>query len=172
MLPIREKSNLNRLVQSHHLRDKTMSCCLSLVSAVIPSICDWKATHTRPLLLNWTNELRILRKRKHCINNLSDMRQVSEFSTIQMPGIFTLRPQRMAGRPRGRSSSWSKVSNFLIGSEAHPGSYPIGIGASFAGGKAACAWSSPITSRADAKKTDLYIHSPYDFMLKCLVDQA
>jgi hypothetical protein len=43
-----------------------------------------------------------------------------------------------------------RVKNFLhvvqTGSEAHPASYPLGSGGSFLGGKAAEAWSWPLTS--------------------------
>jgi molybdopterin biosynthesis enzyme len=55
-----------------------------------------------------------------------------------------------AGRLRGRSSSPSRVKNFLhvaqTRSGAHPTSYPMDTGGSFSGGKAAGAWSWPLTS--------------------------
>jgi hypothetical protein len=55
-----------------------------------------------------------------------------------------------AGRPRGRSSSPSRVKNFLhvtqTGSWVHPTSYPIGTRGSFPKGKAVEAWSWPLTS--------------------------
>jgi hypothetical protein len=47
--------------------------------------------------------------------------------------------QRLAGRPRGRSSRPSRVKNFLrvvqTGYEVHPASYPMGTGGSFPAGK-------------------------------------
>jgi hypothetical protein len=54
------------------------------------------------------------------------------------------------GRLRGRSSSPGKVKNLLhivqIGSGVHPASYPIDTAGSFPVGKAARAWSWPLTS--------------------------
>jgi hypothetical protein len=44
----------------------------------------------------------------------------------------------------------------------HPTSYPMGTGGSFPGGKAAGAWSWPLTSSyfRGQENVDLYIHSP------------
>jgi hypothetical protein len=50
------------------------------------------------------------------------------------------------GRPTDRSSSRSRVKNFLWGSGVHPTSYPMDTGGSFSGGKVTGAWSWPITS--------------------------
>jgi hypothetical protein len=55
-----------------------------------------------------------------------------------------------SGRPNGRSSSPGRGKNFLhivqTGSLAHPASYPMARGGYFPGGKAAGAWSWPLTS--------------------------
>jgi hypothetical protein len=43
----------------------------------------------------------------------------------------------------------------------HPASYPMGTGGKFPGGKAAGAWSWPLTSKCRGQENvDLYIHSP------------
>jgi hypothetical protein len=52
---------------------------------------------------------------------------------------------------RGRNLNHSKVKNFLshviqTGSGLHPASFPMSTGSSFSGGKAAGAWSWPLTS--------------------------
>jgi hypothetical protein len=60
----------------------------------------------------------------------------------------------------------SRLHVVQTGSGAHPTSYPIGTGFSFPGGKAAGAWSWPLTSIhcRGQENMNLYIHSPYAFM--------
>jgi hypothetical protein len=64
-----------------------------------------------------------------------------------------------AGRPKDRSSSLSKVKNFLhvvhTCSEAYPASYPVGTGGSFPWGKAAGAWSWPFTLPRSRKRVSI-----------------
>jgi hypothetical protein len=51
------------------------------------------------------------------------------------------------------------------GSGAHPISYPMGTGGSFPGGKAAGAWSWPLTSISAEVKKKFYSSAPqYAFM--------
>jgi hypothetical protein len=75
-------------------------------------------------------------------------------------------PWLWAGRLRGRSSSPSRIKNFLHivqnGSGVHPISYPMRTGGSFPEGKADGAWSWPITSKCcrGQENVDIYIHSP------------
>jgi hypothetical protein len=59
----------------------------------------------------------------------------------------------------GNFSLHHRVQN---GSGAHPASYPMGTRSSFSGGKAAGAWSWPLTSIcAEVKEwVELYLHSP------------
>jgi len=45
----------------------------------------------------------------------------------------------------GNFGTFSIRHSFRTGSEAHPVSYPMGIGGSFPGGKATGSWSWPLT---------------------------
>jgi hypothetical protein len=70
-------------------------------------------------------------------------------SIISEPGLRSRYSDWLrAGRPRGRNLS-QEFSLFHVvhaGSGAHPDSYPMGTGGSFSRGKAARAWSWPLTS--------------------------
>jgi hypothetical protein len=68
-----------------------------------------------------------------------------------------------AGQPRTRNSKPGKVVH--TGSEAHPTSYPTVTLGSFPGGEESEAWSWPLTTSVEVKKTWIYTSTPpYVFM--------
>jgi hypothetical protein len=68
---------------------------------------------------------------------------------------------------QGRGISQARIQEFSLihvvqtSSGTHPVSYPVGIGVSFLGVKAAGAWNWPLTNWCRGQENvDLYIHSP------------
>jgi hypothetical protein len=72
------------------------------------------------------------------------------------------------------AGNFSPHHRVQTGSGAHPASNPIGTRGSFPGGKAADAWSWPLTpSSAEVKNAWLYTSTPqHDFMAWCSVTKA
>jgi hypothetical protein len=65
----------------------------------------------------------------------------------------------------------SLLHSFQTGSGAHPASYPMGTGSCFSGGKAAGAWSWPLTS-IKCRGQEWWSYTsipPYIFMVWCVI---
>jgi hypothetical protein len=73
------------------------------------------------------------------------------------------------------SSGWGGAGNYSLhhrvqnGSGAHPASYPMGTRGSFPGGKAAGAWSWPLTSICQRMSGGIHPLTQYAFMAWCSV---
>jgi hypothetical protein len=72
---------------------------------------------------------------------------------------------------RRGAGNFSPHHRVQTGSDAHPAFYPMGTGGSFPGGKAAWAWSWPLTLSGNENAWS-YISTPqYVFMAWCLIKQ-
>jgi hypothetical protein len=114
------------------------------VNAVEENNCWNSKNHKKPLNTRW-----------------GKIRSLSRDSAVGTAAGHGLDDQEVGVRvPVGQEFSLLHVVH--TGSGAHPASYPMGIGDYFSGGKAAGAWSRPLTSSLcrGQENVDIYIHSP------------
>jgi hypothetical protein len=91
----------------------------------------------------------------------SNIHQTSRDSSVGIALDYGLDDRGSRVRFPTGSGNFSLHHRVQNGSGTHPATYPMGTRGSFPGGKAAGAWSWPLTSSAEVKEcVELYLHSP------------